>query len=233
MSHAASCRGLEKTFGANGARTHALRGVDVDIPAGRITFIVGPSGCGKTTLLSTLAGLLSRTGGTLSVLGRDPDSMRPNEAAAFRRRNLGFIFQQYNLLPALTAEENAAVPLLALGVERREAVRRAGALLERLGLGDKRGALPRQLSGGQQQRVAIARALVHEPALVLCDEPTAALDAGTGHAVLEALATIARTEGRTVVVVTHDNRIFGFADRLVEMEDGRVVAVREGSVAAH
>jgi putative ABC transport system ATP-binding protein len=154
-------------------------------------------------------------------------TMAGAEQIVFRRRNMGFIFQQYNLIAALTAAENAAVPLIADGVARREAVDRAAALLERLGLRGKTRNLPSQLSGGQKQRVAIARALVHNPRLLLCDEPTAALDAEAGHAVMELIAAAARESERAVVVVTHDNRIFEFADRIVRMNDGLILGVQD------
>jgi putative ABC transport system ATP-binding protein len=219
------CTGLEKEFRTGDVRTLALRGIDLEIAPGEVTMLVGPSGCGKTTLISIIAGLLDRTAGGLEVLGRDPSALSSLKAARFRRESIGFIFQQYNLLPSLTAAENAAIPLLAAGVARNEAVRRASELLDRLGLGKKTGSYPRQLSGGQQQRVAVARALVHDPSLVLCDEPTAALDAETGHAVMELLRELALAPGRAVIVVTHDNRIFPFADRIVHMEDGQVLRV--------
>jgi putative ABC transport system ATP-binding protein len=153
----------------------------------------------------------------------------------FRRKNLGFVFQQYNLLPALTAAENAAVPLLAAGVSRKSAVDRASALLAELGLEQRLHSLPSQLSGGQQQRVALARALVHEPRLVVCDEPTAALDHETGQAVMELLTKVAVRRDRAVIVVTHDSRIFDFADRIARMDDGRIVSTevrREALLAA-
>ena len=156
-----------------------LRGVDFQVRYGEMTFLVGPSGCGKTTLLSVVAGLLDPSGGDLSVLGTEIAKLRSGEAVLFRRKNLGFVFQQFNLLPALTAAENASVPLLAAGWGRKKAVEKAVALLQDLGLGDRAHAKPNQLSGGQQQRVAFARALIHEPRLLVCDEPTSALDAAS------------------------------------------------------
>src|SRR6266487_3111978 len=182
---AITAREITKRFGTGTASTLALRGVDVDVPFGGITMLVGPSGCGKTTLLSMIAGLLEPSSGDIRVLGQDLPSLSATEQVLFRRRNMGFIFQQYNLLPSLTTAENAAVALLAAGVARREAVERASEVLDRLGLSQKLNAFPSQLSGGQQQRVAIARALVHQPRIILCDEPTAALDAKSGHAVME------------------------------------------------
>jgi putative ABC transport system ATP-binding protein len=220
-----SCRGVRKHFGSGEARVEALRGVDFETRFGELSFLVGPSGCGKTTLISIIAGLLDRTGGDLSVLGTNMDDLSTNERVLFRRQNLGFIFQQFNLLPALTAAENVAVPLIVTGMSRRRAVDRAKALLAHLGLEARLHALPATLSGGQQQRVAIARALIHEPRLVVCDEPTAALDHASGDAVMQLLAANAVRPGRTVIVVTHDARVFRYADSIAHMDDGRIVQV--------
>src|SRR5581483_8196269 len=203
----------------------ALRGIDLEVHPGQMSLLVGPSGCGKTTLISIIAGLLDATSGEVSVLGRSLRQMSRRELIAFRGRYIGFVFQQYNLLPALTAAENAAVPLLIAGVPRRQAVARAHELLDRLGMADRADALPSQLSGGQQQRVAIARALVHEPRLLVCDEPTAALDAHAGHVTMQLLRRAAVQPGRAVIVVTHDNRVFGFGDRIIHLSDGRVERV--------
>ena len=221
-SAAVECRQLTKEFASGGNRTPALRGIDLEIPFGELTMLVGPSGCGKTTLLSVIAGLLDRSGGDMRVLGVDWSEMSGSRAALFRRAHLGFVFQQFNLLPALTAAENAAVPLLAAGVARKRAVEQASELLVALDLGSRLHALPAQLSGGQQQRVALARALVHDPELLVCDEPTSALDAETGHTVMELLTRVAVKPDRAVVVVTHDNRVFQFADRIAHMDDGRI-----------
>ena len=219
---AVQCHQLTKEFGSGSTRTPVLRGIDLEVHAGAISMLVGPSGCGKTTLLSVIAGLLDRTAGRVEVLGEDIDSLAADQQAAFRRRNLGFVFQQYNLLPSLTAAENAAIPLLADGVSYSQAVARSGEMLARLEMGHRINARPAELSGGQQQRVAIARALVHAPALLICDEPTAALDAHTGHAVMEMLSSAALSPDRAVIVVTHDNRIFPFAHVITHMEDGRI-----------
>jgi putative ABC transport system ATP-binding protein len=224
-SFGVSCRNIRKRFGAGEAAIEALRGVDFETRFGELSFLVGPSGCGKTTLISIIAGLLDPTGGELTVLGTNLDELSPSERVLFRRRNLGFIFQQFNLLPALTAAENVAVPLIAAGTPRRRAVDQASALLSQLGLGTRLLALPSTLSGGQQQRVAIARALVHEPRLVVCDEPTAALDHASGEAVMELLAANAVRPGRTVIVVTHDARVFHYAHSIAHMDDGRIVHV--------
>ncbi len=222
---AVRCTDIRKHFGEDDARVEVLRGVDYTVQRGELSFLVGPSGCGKTTLISIIAGLLEPNVGTVCLFGRELAGMANGERILFRRTHLGFVFQQYNLLQALTAAENAAIPLLAAGVPRREAVDRAGALLDRLGLGSQTGAYPRQMSGGQQQRVALARALVHEPRLVICDEPTAALDHATGEAVMELLASAAVHPDRAVIVVTHDSRVFHFADVIAHMDDGRIIQV--------
>jgi putative ABC transport system ATP-binding protein len=223
LESAVTCRDITKEFGTGNTRLLALRGVDFDAPYGEMTMLVGPSGCGKTTLLSVIAGLLNKTGGQIDVLGTDIDHLTASQAVVFRRKNLGFVFQQYNLLPSLTAAENAAVPLLAAGVKRSTAVQKSGALLAELGMGERAHALPNQLSGGQQQRVAIARALIHEPQLLVCDELTAALDADSGHAVMEVLRKAAVRPDRAVIVVTHDSRVFDFGDRIAHMNDGRIL----------
>ncbi len=223
MTAAIECRYLKMEFGAAGARQTVLRGVNLTAHAGRLTMIAGPSGCGKSTLLSILGGLLTPTAGEAIVFGRALSAMSARERAAYRREDVGFIFQQYNLVPALTAAENAAVALIIAGEKREAAVARARATLAMLGLGEHCEKFPRQLSGGQQQRVAIARALVHSPRLIICDEPTAALDSSTGEAVMELLSDAARDAGRAVVIVTHDTRIFDYADHLIELEDGLVI----------
>jgi len=225
LSHdsAVSCKQVTKEFGTGENRALVLRGVDFDVRFGEMTLLVGPSGCGKTTLLSVIAGLLDATTGHISVLGQNLAELSGSESVTFRRKSLGFVFQQYNLLPALTAAENAAVPLLAAGVPRKRAVDQASAVLSDLGLEHRLRALPSQLSGGQQQRVALARALVHEPRLIVCDEPTSALDHESGHAVMELLTKTAVRNDRAVIVVTHDSRVFDFADRIAHMDDGRIV----------
>jgi putative ABC transport system ATP-binding protein len=228
---AVHCRQLTKDFGTGDNRVTVLRGIDLDISLGEMTMLVGPSGCGKTTLLSVIAGLLDRTSGRLQILGRDWNELSGSRGVLFRRQNLGFVFQQFNLLPALTAVENAAVPLLAAGVPRKRAVEAASGLLSDLGLGSRLGAFPSQLSGGQQQRVALARALVHDPKLVVCDEPTSALDAETGHTVMELLTRIAVKPGRAVIVVTHDSRVFQFATTIAHMDDGLIVDQSAGAAA--
>jgi len=225
MRLAVECRAVEKDFGRGETRIQALRGVNLQVPFGELTMLVGPSGCGKTTLLSVIAGVLNATGGAVEVLGERVDALSGDRLVQFRRQNLGFVFQQFNLLPALTAAENAAVPLLASGLPRKASVERAAKLLDRLGMSDRVRAYPSELSGGQQQRVALARALVHDPRLIVCDEPTSALDAETGQQVMELLAAHAVRPDRATIVVTHDNRVFPFADRIARMEDGNIVSV--------
>ena len=222
---AVRCAGVEKSFGEGQARVRVLRGTDFEARAGEMTFLVGPSGCGKTTLISVIGAILSCEAGKVEVLGADLRKMGNAKLAGFRLANFGFIFQQFNLLPALSAAENASVPLVAQGMPTRKAEKAAAAMLDRLGLGAHVNKSPAQLSGGQQQRVAIARALVHKPRLVICDEPTASLDAESGHTVMELLRDTAMDGGRTVIVVTHDDRIFGFADRIARMSDGVIAGV--------
>ncbi len=225
-THAVICQGVTKDFGTGETRVQALRGIDAEIEFGELTLLVGPSGCGKTTLISIMAGLLEPTDGEVSLLGEDLKSLRGRKLVQFRADNIGFVFQQYNLLPSLTAAENAAVPLLIRRMPRREAVEKASEMLAAVGLGDKRRSMPSQLSGGQQQRVAIARALVNEPRLLVCDEPTAALDAKSGRTVMELIRKTAIGEGRAVIVVTHDSRVYDFGDRIISMADGRVESVQ-------
>jgi putative ABC transport system ATP-binding protein len=219
---AVACRNLTKSFGSGESEVLALRGVDLEVLKGELLMLVGPSGCGKTTLISVIAGILDRTGGECTVMGRDHSVMSPAQRTEWRAHNIGFVFQAFNLLPALSAEENVAVPLLICGVRKAAALKRAAAMLERVGLSGKGRALPNELSGGQQQRVAIARALVHQPKLVVCDEPTSALDADSGQRVLELFRDVGHSEDRALIIVTHDSRIFSFADRITELSDGRV-----------
>ncbi len=220
--------GVVKDFGIGPARTRVLHGVDWTVRAGELTFLVGESGSGKTTLLSILGGILAPDAGTVEVFGSRLDRLDPRALARFRRECVGFVFQQFNLLPTVPVAANVAVPLLARGLRTDVALRRARAMLEQLGLEGAVGRRPGELSGGQQQRVAIARALVHEPALLVCDEPTASLDARNGRAVIELLRARAVSARRAVIVVTHDSRIFPYADRLCRIDDGRLTLDRRG-----
>jgi len=220
---AVKCSALRKTFGEGAAAVQALRGVDLEVSPGELMMLVGPSGCGKTTLISIIAGILDQSEGDCVVFGQDFRRVSQSEKTRFRGENIGFVFQAYNLIPTLTADENASVPLLVHGENRRKAMDRAREVLRQVGFDARMmRAMPSQLSGGQQQRVAIARALVHNPKLIVCDEPTAALDHETGHAVMELLRSVALHEGRALIVVTHDARIFEFADRIAKMDDGHV-----------
>ena len=223
ITAAVRARNLRKDFGDGPTRVEVLRGVNFNAFQGQLTFLVGPSGCGKTTLISVIAGLLDSTGGEVELFNQNLEKFSGTERILFRRKNLGFVYQQYNLLPALTAAENSAVPLLAAGIRRREAVDLAKSVLEKLGMGKRLDTLPNKLSGGEQQRVALARALVHKPRLILCDEPTAALDHATGESVMELLAQNAVHPDRAVIVVTHDTRVFHHADAIAHMDDGRIV----------
>ena len=222
---AVRCRNVVKQFGKDDTAVYALRGVNFDVWLGEMTLLVGPSGCGKTTLLSVIAGILDATEGEVRVLGAELNELSNNQKVAFRGKNIGFVFQQYNLLPALTAAENVAVPLIIGGMPRRAAVDLAAHQLERVGLSDRIYSLPEELSGGQQQRVAIARALSHEPRLLVCDEPTAALDSDNGHKIMELMREVAVQPDRSVIVVTHDSRVFNFGDRIARMDDGHIVGV--------
>jgi putative ABC transport system ATP-binding protein len=220
-------RGVTKQFGTGDQKVMALRGVDWDVLPGQLSLIVGPSGCGKTTLLSVIAGILDCDAGEVTVFGHEITAMRDRDKTRFRAKHLGFVFQLYNLLPALTAAENAAVPLVIAGWPKSKALARSRAVLDTLGMSDKHESLPAQLSGGQLQRVAIARALVHDPSLLVCDEPTAALDHETGLTVMELLRTVAVRPDRAVIIVTHDNRVFHFGDRIAHMDDGKIVEVED------
>jgi putative ABC transport system ATP-binding protein len=224
---AVECRDLVKIYNGNGNSVMALRGVDLSVRTGELMMLVGPSGCGKTTLISVIAGILDHERGDCVVFGQDFMHMRGGERTRWRGANIGFVFQAFNLLPTLTAAENVAVPLFINGVPRRPALERAEAALERVGLADRVRSLPKQLSGGQQQRVAIARALVHEPKLIVCDEPTSALDHETGHKVMELMREVAVGPDRALIIVTHDQRIFEFADRIARMDDGRITSIEE------
>ena len=222
-----------KSFPAGDSRTYALKGATLDARFGELLMIVGPSGCGKTTLLSVICGTLQCEEGSLTVFDHDLRKMKDADVTKFRCENVGFIFQQFNLNPTLTAGENASIPLILNGVAVKEAEQRAGKVLAEVGLGDKLHSYPSQLSGGQLQRVAISRALVHEPRLIICDEPTASLDAAAGQKTLDLLKSSALQPDRCVIVVTHDNRIYHFADRIAEMEDGRVTGVYDDPKEYH
>ena len=226
-------KGVTKTYGKGEAAVTALRGADLEVRAGELLMLVGPSGCGKTTLISVAAGILDQDAGDCIVFGEDLHAMKDRERVRYRGDHIGFVFQSFNLIPALSAAENVAVPLLIQGQSRRKAVREAEATLDRVGLAGRSRSLPAELSGGQQQRVAIARSLVHNPRLIVCDEPTSALDHETGLKVMELLREVALGDGRSLIIVTHDPRIFHLADRIAEMDDGRIVKISDTSSKAH
>ena len=219
--------GVTRTFGQGRTAVHALRGVELEVRPGELRMLVGPSGCGKTTLLSVVSGVLNATTGKAEAFGVDWAPLSQDRKSARRGELFGFIFQEFHLVPTLTALENVAVPLLLRSVDARQAKERSAQMLEEVGLGDRLAALPRELSGGMQQRVSIARALIGRPRILICDEPTANLDARTGQAVFELIHATSREADdqgrqRCVIVVTHDNRIYHWADRIQEMEDGRI-----------
>ena len=213
-------RRLRKVYHGAG-EVEALRGVDVDVRRGEMLAVVGPSGSGKTTLLNCLSGLDAFDAGTVTIEGANLAGMSDRERTAYRCRNMGFVFQSFNLLPVLTAAENVEMPLLLLGVSGREARRAALEMLEALGLANRARHLPSQLSGGEQQRVAVARALVHQPAVVWADEPTGNLDTEVSEVIVELLRRM-NEGGQTIVVVTHNPQIAERAGRVVRMRDGRI-----------
>jgi putative ABC transport system ATP-binding protein len=222
QSVAVRTRGIDMFFGDGETKVTALKQADFEANRGELVMLVGPSGCGKTTLLSVIAGTLTPQAGTVEVFGQRLDGLGQEELTAFRRKHLGFVFQSFNLIPTLTVLENVMVPLLIQGAAQSVAEAKARAILEKVGLKGREDGRPNALSGGQQQRVAIARALVHEPSLLICDEPTSALDKDTGAQIMQMVRDLSRSPDRCVVVVTHDHRIFRFADRIAEMEDGRI-----------
>ena len=219
---AVAVRDVTKTYAQGEAAMRALDGVALDVHRGELVLLMGPSGSGKTTLLSIMGCILRPTSGSVRVLGREVAALPERDLPRVRLDHIGFVFQGFNLFPTLTAQANVALALDLKGVARREAMRRAGALLEQVGLGARLDAYPADLSGGQKQRVAIARAIAGEPSIVLADEPTAALDTHSGHTVMALLRSLAHERDRSVVIVSHDNRMLGYADRIVHLEDGRI-----------
>ena len=220
-------QGVTKTFQQGDEVLHVLKDVDFRAREGELVMIVGPSGSGKTTLLSAIAGTLGIESGTIRLFDFELTSKSPQEIVEFRKKNVGFIFQQFHLIPTLTCGENVAIPLLLNGFSHQEALEEANRILTEVGLESKFKSSPRDLSGGQQQRVAIARALIHKPSLIICDEPTAALDSESGMRVMELIRHQVKIPGRIVIIVTHDNRIFKFADRIEKMNDGRMTTSSE------
>lgn len=219
---AVECRSVKKVYGSGASEVHALRGIDLGVQEGEVMMLVGPSGCGKTTLISVIAGVLDPSEGECQIFGERMQQMSTAERTSYRGKHIGFVFQQYNLIPSLTLQENVAVPLLLNGIRYEAALPIAAKALGKVGLEGREDDRPNQLSGGQQQRVAIARAIVHSPQLIVCDEPTSALDHVTGQRVVELLRDVAAGEGRALIIVTHDSRIFQYADRIARMDDGMV-----------
>lgn len=218
--------GVDKTYGEGNTSTHALKEIDLEIYEGELLMIVGPSGSGKTTLISIIAGILDPSSGTCEVLGQDIVRMKNGLKTVFRGKNIGFVFQAFNLIPMLSTLENVAIPLIINGLDYEPAVDKAKMMLQEVGMSDKFASYPAMLSGGQQQRVAIARSCIHEPKIIVCDEPTSALDHETGAKIVELLKQRALLPGRTLIIVTHDARIFSFADRIVRMDDGKIAEIK-------
>jgi len=225
-------RNIVKELGHGARKTRALKGVSLALNAGELTLLMGPSGSGKTTLLSILGCILTPTEGTLTIASHATAGLSPEALAGLRRRHVGFIFQSYNLFPTLTAEENVRIALDVRGERGSDAVVRAQRALQQVGLRHKLKSYPANLSGGEQQRVAVARALVGAPSVMLADEPTAALDSENGQAVMTVLAEIAKDPARATFIVTHDPRITPFADRILRIEDGRIVGDQRGGANA-
>lgn len=215
-------RGLRKAFGEGHARVEALRGVDFAVHRGEMLAIMGRSGSGKSTLLSLLGGMDLPSDGQVFLEGEDLASLDDDQRTLMRRQRIGFVFQQFNLLPILTAEENVSLPLELGGMAAGEARRRAAAMLDLVGMSERRDHVPSALSGGEQQRVAVARALVIEPAILLADEPTGNLDSATGRRVVTLLRELVEKRGQTIVLVTHDPEVAALADRIVHLRDGLV-----------
>lgn len=223
--------GIEKWFGEGEAKTKALRGVDLEADFGEMIYIVGPSGSGKTTLLSVLSGILRPNSGSVSVEGTDIWSLDSDHLADFRRNKIGFVFQDYHLFPRLTTAENVAIPLILKRKDWDESIAEAIEYLDIVGLKGRADLPPVKLSGGEQQRVAIARAIITQPDILIMDEPTASLDGDTGRAVVSFVHANLLNENRCIIVVTHDDRIYEFATRILEMEDGRLTGVKDGVAA--
>lgn len=227
---AIKCNNITKSFRTTEVETVALRGVNMEVLQGELLMIVGPSGCGKTTLISIIAGILRQDSGECIVEGYNYLEMSAKELMEFRAQHLGFIFQSFNLIPTLSIAQNVAIPLIINGVSHDLAVQQAEEILVQVQLKDKMKNRPNQLSGGQQQRVAIARALVHKPSILICDEPTSALDQATGGKILGMMKDINQKLKTTLVVVTHDSRIFQYADRIAYMDDGRIEKIEKNHV---
>lgn len=217
-------KNIDKSFGKGEAKNQVLFDVNLKLPTGELALLVGPSGCGKTTLISIIAGILNPDNGGINLFGNHLDKFNDEQKTNFRKDNVGFIFQQFNLIPTLSVLENVSIPLLINNWKKDDALEKSREVVKLVGLDKRVDFTPNQLSGGQQQRVAIARALVREPKLLICDEPTASLDGTTGQQVMETLKALSVKNDRCVIIVTHDSRIFHYGDRMVNMEDGRIMS---------
>lgn len=217
------CKNISKSYGEGSSRVEALKGVNLTINRGELRLLMGPSGSGKTTLISIIAAILTQSEGECLINNINLNHLPDEEKTIYRGKHIGFVFQIFNLVPMITIEENICVPLLIQNVDRKEALERSKLLLSELGMADKIGSYPKQLSGGQQQRVAIARALVHEPEIIVCDEPTSFLDQVTGHKIMELLRDLVKKRNLSCIVVTHDARIEQFADKIDHLEDGVII----------
>ncbi len=222
LADAITIRGITKNYDEGATSTLALDGVDLSVRRGEVTLLMGPSGSGKTTLLSIMGCILRPTCGQVLLGGRDVTALREADLPAVRLRHIGFVFQGFNLFPTLTASENVELTLGLKGVKGHQAKDEARRLFTLVGIAEKYDAFPADISGGQKQRVAIARAVAGSPEVILADEPTAALDSHTGKTIVEMMAALAHDEDRAVVIVTHDNRLIEYADRIVRLEDGRI-----------
>lgn len=218
------CKDIYKTYGTGSNKVEALKGVSLTINRGELRLLMGPSGSGKTTLISIIAAILSQDSGTCLINNVDVHAMKDEDKTHFRGKHIGFVFQIFNLIPFLTNEDNISIPLLIQGTPIKEAQEKAKALLNDFDLGDKIGKYPTELSGGQQQRIAIARALIHEPEIIVCDEPTSFLDHISGNKIMHILRDLAKKKNLTLIVVTHDPRIVEFADKIDYLEDGVITA---------
>ena len=224
-------RDVFKTYGTGNSSTPVLKGVKLEVQEGECVFLAGPSGSGKSTLLSIVGGILTPDEGQVLLDGRDLYGINQRKRASLRRHDIGFVFQRFQLVRGLSAADNIAVPLILQGYSQRQANKHAKEMLAAVGMPEKAKSLPQQLSGGQCQRVALARALVTEPQLILADEPTAALDSENGRQMMELLRRLINEHGKTAVVVTHDHRIFRFADRICHMENG--IVSRQETITEH
>lgn len=225
MQRAIEVRDLTKTFPAGAGVLRALDGVNLDVHGGEVVLLMGPSGSGKTTLVSIMGCILRPASGSVRIHGQEVATLDERELPRVRLNHIGFVFQGFNLFPTLSAGENVELALNLKGMRSAEARRRARELIGAVGLGEKYGTFPADLSGGQKQRVAIARALAGDPEIILADEPTAALDSQSGRVVMEMLRGLAHERQRAVVIVTHDNRVLDYGDRIVQIEDGRIKEV--------